>query len=56
MGNGKLKRKEVSLSETTVRNLAKLAMIDKRPLKNYMEIVLTQHASIAIQHTKIELK
>jgi hypothetical protein len=52
MINGKSKRKEVSLSEATIKNLTKLAEKDKRPLKNYMEIVLNTHAKIHTQLNK----
>jgi hypothetical protein len=40
----KIHRKEVSLSNGVVQVLAKLANRERRPLKNYMESVLIDHA------------
>lgn len=44
MANEKLKRKEVSLPGEVLKKLQMLAKKDLRPLKQYMEKVLTDHA------------
>jgi hypothetical protein len=45
MGNGKLKRKELTLPADILNQLQKLADKDRRPLKTYMEKVLIDHVS-----------
>jgi hypothetical protein len=54
MGTEKYVRKEILLSATTVKKLEQLAAHDKRKLKPYMEILLTDHAMSASQHLPVD--
>jgi len=51
----KFMRKEVLLPESVVKWLEICAKHDDRKLKKYMEMVLTDHARVRIQHMPVDL-